>query len=170
MLVAWHTSRDDGFILTLAVNSSIGLSLQHYLAMETIVLQVRNLFVYFYSSVCIFINAENYSLCVVAGNEVKLFMCCVVIDSKEPSCHSGEGGLPLELTPLQTITAALSLTAQLVSVLACYLDVILPQRLDYRYYHCHFRFLFNKPVVQVLLHVRQGSPNDLRKRHLLRLL
>jgi len=62
-------------------------------------------------------------------------MWCVtrpVVDSKEPSCHSGEAGLPLELTPLQTITAALSLTAQLVSVLACYLDVILPQRLDYR--------------------------------------
>jgi len=56
----------------------------------------------------------------------------VVIDSKEPSCHGGEAGLPLELTPLQTITAALSLTAQLVSILACYLDVILPQRLHYR--------------------------------------
>ena len=59
-----------------------------------------------------------------------VFMCAVV-DSKE-SCPAGEAGLPLELTPLQTITAALSLTAQLVSVVACYLDVILPQWLDYR--------------------------------------
>jgi len=58
----------------------------------------------------------------------------IVVDSKEPPSHGRESRLPLELTPLQTITAALSLTAQLVSVLACYLDVILPQRLDYRYY------------------------------------
>jgi len=70
-----------------------------------------------------------------AENELELFMLCVVVDSKESSCHSSEAGLPLELTPLQTMTAALSLTAQLVSLLACYLDVILPQRLDYRYYY-----------------------------------
>jgi len=59
---------------------------------------------------------------------------CVVVDSKDSqSCQSAEAGLPLELSPLQTITSALSLTAQLVSLLACYLDVILPQRLHYRY-------------------------------------
>jgi len=63
----------------------------------------------------------------------RLSMRCVVVDSKESPCHIGEAGLPLELTPLQTITAALSLTAQLVSLLACYLDVILLQRLDYRW-------------------------------------
>jgi len=70
-------------------------------------------------------------------------MCCIVVDSKEPSGRGSETSLPLELNPLQTITAALSLTAQLVSVLACYLDVILPQRLDYRYcYYGTYGFSF----------------------------
>ena len=48
MLVAWHTSKDDGFIPTPAVNSFTRLSLQHYLAMETTVLPVRtDVFTYF---------------------------------------------------------------------------------------------------------------------------
>jgi len=68
----------------------------------------------------------------MAQNELDVSMWIAVIDSKESTCHTAEAGLPLELSPLQTITAALSLTAQLVSVMACCLDVILPQRLDYR--------------------------------------
>jgi len=47
MLVAWRTSRDDGFTPTPAVNSSIGLSPQHYPAMETTVLPVRLFFFVF---------------------------------------------------------------------------------------------------------------------------
>ena len=39
-LVTWPTSRDDGSIPTLAVNSSTRLSRQRYLATETIVLPV----------------------------------------------------------------------------------------------------------------------------------
>ena len=58
-LVAWHTSKDDGFILTLAVNSCIGLSPQHCLAMETIILPVRILRVF---SVAIFFATNAFSI------------------------------------------------------------------------------------------------------------
>jgi uncharacterized protein YpmS len=68
---------------------------------------------------------------------MRLLLCLLVVDSKasvtQASGSATDMEYQLECNPSLTIRAALSLTAQLVSLIASYLDVNLPRRVSYRF-------------------------------------